>query len=327
MSVARISGLPAGQRGIALLAAILIVAIATVLAASIAFENAMTARRGAATLAFDEGVLVAEAAEALAAYALREDARHSRELDHPAEAWAQPLGPVEIMPGIVLDARLEDLQGRFNLNSLVAPGPDGRMQVDQEAVLALQRLMGMLEIEPKWAQLIADWIDPDVAPEFPDGAEDNVYTGEDPPYRTPNLLITSTTELLALPEFGRERFRKLAPYVTALPQDAQINVCTASGYVLDALIPGGHEEFSVDPERLAEARENGCFPRMSEYRAAFGSDPQAFERIEEKLSERSKYFRLTSIVTIGTAEFALYSLLQREPTGQVRPILRSYVAD
>src|SRR5690606_29518439 len=143
---------------------------------------------------------------------------------------------------------------------------------------------------------------------------------------TPNLPITSTSEALALPEFCRERFLKLAPYVTALPQDAQINVCSASGYVLDALIESGRQEFSVDLERLAETREGRCFPTIDEYRAAFG-DPQSFERVQHRLTEQSKYFRLTSIVTIGTAEFALYSLLQREPTGQVRPILRSYVAD
>ena len=55
--------LPSRQRGIALLVAILLVALGTIIAASIAYENAMTARRGAATFALDESVLIAPATE------------------------------------------------------------------------------------------------------------------------------------------------------------------------------------------------------------------------------------------------------------------------
>src|SRR5438874_5246775 len=63
---------PRGQRGIALLVAILLVALGTIIAAAVAYENAMSARRGAATYAFDQALLIAEGAEALAAYGLRQ---------------------------------------------------------------------------------------------------------------------------------------------------------------------------------------------------------------------------------------------------------------
>src|SRR5690349_20899136 len=107
--------LPRHQRGIALLVAILLVAIRTTVAASIAFQSARAAARGIASLSFEESVLVAQGAEALAAYGLRED---DPKMDSYADSWAQPFGPTEITPGVVLEARLEDLQGRFNLNSL-----------------------------------------------------------------------------------------------------------------------------------------------------------------------------------------------------------------
>ena len=42
------------QRGIALITAILLVALATIMAATIGYENAMTARRGTATFAFEQ---------------------------------------------------------------------------------------------------------------------------------------------------------------------------------------------------------------------------------------------------------------------------------
>ena len=310
------------QRGIALLLAILLVAIATILASAIGYGSAMSARRAAATIAFDEGLLVGQAAEALAAYGLREDLRAGADFDYPGEAWAKPVGPIEIAPGVQLEASLEDLQGRFNLNSLV--GPNGI--TDAEAVLIFQRLLQMVGLEPKWAQLMADWIDSDAEPGFPDGAEDNVYTSQNPPYRTLNALVTSSSELLALPGFGRDRFLKIAPYVTALPQDALINICSAQGFLLDAMIEG-RTEFGSDPARLATQRKSACFPKITDYVAAFGGDTAGYAKINRRISQNSHYFRLTSIVSIGTAQFALYSLLLRESSGQVRPIQRSFVAD
>jgi general secretion pathway protein K len=193
-------------------------------------------------------------------------------------------------------------------------------------VLIFQRLLQMVGLETKWASLMADWIDSDSEPGFPDGAEDNFYTTQDPPYRTPNLLVTSSSELLALPGFGRDRYLKIEPYVTALPQDATINICSASGFVLDAMIEG-RTEFGSDPARLTSARTTACFPKLTDYVAAFGGDTAGFSKVSQRISQNSHYFRLTSIVSIGTAQFALYSLLLRDPSGQVRPIQRSFVAD
>ena len=64
--------MPARQRGIALLVAILLVALGTIIAASIAYENAMTARQRRCGSTLDQSVLVGERPrEALAAYGLR----------------------------------------------------------------------------------------------------------------------------------------------------------------------------------------------------------------------------------------------------------------
>ncbi|HEY8507473.1 MAG TPA: type II secretion system minor pseudopilin GspK [Steroidobacteraceae bacterium] len=313
---------PARQRGVALIAAILLVALGTIVAASIAFNNAMAARRGTSNLSLDQSLLVAEAAEALAAYALREDLRDNPNQDHPHEAWSNRLGPVEVVPGVFLEAIVEDQHGRFNLNSLV--NDDG--SVNGDMVEVFRRLLQKLDIEPTWAQLIADWIDPDIVPLIPDGGEDSLYTAQTPPYRPPNMYITSPSELLALPGFGRERYLKLAPYITALPHTAKLNTCSARGHLLDAMIADNHEEYGGDPEKLAKNREQGCFPTKTQYQASFDAQPDAWQKMEPYLAETSSYFRLTSIVSIGTSEFALYSLLLREQGG-VRPILRSFAAE
>jgi general secretion pathway protein K len=315
---------PSRQRGIALLVAILLVAFGTIIAAAIGYENAMTARRGAANLALDESLLIGQGAEALAAYGLREVQRADKShTTYPGQGWDSPVGPVEVVPGVMLEASLEDLQGRFNLNLLV----DTNGKANPQAFAAFQRLLELLTIEPKWAGYIVDWIDYDQIASIPDGAEDSVYMGQTPPYRTPSTYITSASELLALPGFGHDRYVKLAPYVVALPISAKtINVCTASGFVLDAFL-GGKQEFSLDPEGLAKNRASagGCFPKLTEYQTSF--EPSAFSAVSGLFSMNSNYFRLTSFVTIGSAEFNLYSLLYQDATGTTRTLLRSYTPD
>jgi len=322
---------PANQRGVALLAAILLVALGTILAAGIAFQSAMAARRGAASLSFDESVLVAQGAEALAAYALNQDTNNT---DSQADPWAQPLGPVEITPGVMLAASIEDLQGRFNLNSLIANDGTPTGTVDPDAVLAFQRLLEMVGLEAKWADEIADWIDRDDTPQ-PDGLEDSGTTSQDPPYRVANTFITSTSELLALPGFGRERFLKLAPYVVALPVDAAINVCSASPALLDAMTGPSAEEYTRKTT-LVEDRQKGCSPTLQDYTGVVNTGPdQGKPELVRRLSRfsmQSKYFRLTTFVTIGGSEFTLYSLLKREAAGpsgpaKVRVLQRSFTPD
>jgi general secretion pathway protein K len=311
----------AHQRGIALLVAILLVALGTILAAAIGYENAMTARRGAATYAFDEALLVQQGAEALAAYGLRAAQRSDPQHTYAAQGWGNPLGPLEIVPGVMLTAQVEDMQGRFNLNNLVRE--DGTP--DPVQLAAFEQLLLMLGLEPKWAGFMVDWIDRDIVPSQPDGAEDSFYMGQSPPYRTPNRYITSESELLALPGFGRDRYVRLAPYVTALPYGTKLNICSASAMVLDAYL--GHPDFGSDSTALSgnRANANGCFPTPSEYQAAFQGN--TWGRVSTLLQQTSTYFRLGSVIAIGSTEFNLYSLLLQDPTGAVRPIMRSFTAD
>lgn len=317
---------PSRQRGIALLVAILLVAMGTIIAATIGYENAMAARRSTATFAFDQTLLIAEGGEALAAYGLREVKRATPQTTDLTQAWAKPFGPVEIVPGVMLDLTLEDVSGRFNINRLY---DEQTGKPDAAAVAAFTNLLEILQIEPKWTGYILDWIDPDTQPSTPDGAEDSVYLGQDPPYLVPNKYITSTSELLALPGFGRDRYLKLAPYITALPPDVKLNVCTASGPVLDAFMGGSQRTFSLDADALAKNRAmaGGCFPKMNtDYANAF-ENKAAFTQVQGELKEVSSYFRLTSHITIGSTEFNLYSLLYQEGTGNVRPIQRSFAPD
>ena len=132
-------------------------------------------RRSAKLFALDQAFQIALGAEAWAADFLKRDLQESQ-TDHFGETWARPLAAAADRRRGTVEGRLEDMQGRFNLNNLVFT--DGT--TNAKAVKQLERILAMLEIEPGWATAIADWIDSDTQPGFPDGAEDTVYTGMNP---------------------------------------------------------------------------------------------------------------------------------------------------
>jgi general secretion pathway protein K len=214
---------------------------------------------------------------------------------------------------------MEDMQGQFNLNSLVKA--DGT--ADPAAIETFERLLEKLRLDTRWARLLADWLDADTVPDFQRGAEDGVYIAQTPPYRAANGPISSVSELSALPGFSVAEMRVLAPHVTALPVDVRrINLCTATGPVLDALSTESLDFGAT--EVLAKNRRNGCFPTTEDLRATLTDDE--FRRIETQVAQASNWFRLRTVVSIGTTELTLYSLLERG-AGSPRAVLRSIGTD
>jgi general secretion pathway protein K len=292
------------------------VAIAAVLATAIGFSSAMAARRATTVFGADQSLLAGEGGEAMAAYVLRlsTTGATAQSLDQP---WAQPYGPFELGEGVTLEfAQIEDQQGKYNINNLASNGASDTIEREK-----FERLLQLLGLETKWAGILADWIDADTTPNSPDGAEDSVYLTQTPPYRTANMPVTSISELLVMPGFGRDRYNRLAPYISALPPGNSINICTASGPLLDAL--SGNNEYSGDASILANLRKEnkGCFPVLAVFTS--GATKQAQAGLPGRIGTSSQYFRLRSIITIGTARFTLYSLLYNRD-GPVRPILRTF---
>jgi general secretion pathway protein K len=314
------------QRGVALIIALILVALATILATKLTFDGYIERRRAVGILAAEQAIQFGLGAEALAADGLVQTAQSGGQQFNLAQAWAQPTVPMPITPQDdpegepigTIQGSLEDMQGRFNLNSLARLGPDGKE--DPTVLEQFQRLLVSIGLEPKWAGIARDWIDADNLPGDPDGAEDAVYTMQTPPYLTGNWPMTSPTELMALPGFGADRYRKLAPYVTALPTAiAPINICTAPAVVLMSLAPNLNGEYT--DQVLTSGRKTGCFPDMATFRNIVGGTQAA--ALNGRIAVTSSYFRLTTHVTLGTSEFTLYSLLKLG-TGKVTPLLRSF---
>jgi general secretion pathway protein K len=317
---------PRRQRGIALLTAIVLVSLATILAVSIAFGTALTARRSASTFTVEQGLEVGRFAEAVAAELLADDARKSTgpsAEDTPRDTWAQNYPATEVAPDVTLEAQLLDDSGKFNLNSLV----DAQGQPDKASIAIFERLLEAVDVDKRLAQYVVDWIDPEQTTSG--GAEDDTYTRLQPGYRTPDGWITSVSELMALPELGREKYLQLLPYVTALPPSSRtINVCFAGDRLLDAVegaLTGSAVQTNTrSPQALVQGRAGtGCFPSIAALTTnttLVGADKTA---MIAKLSTQSTYFRLQTRVSIGTTRFALYSLLERQGP-QVSLVYRTF---
>jgi general secretion pathway protein K len=320
------------QRGVALIIALVLVALATILATKMTFAGFLERRRAIGVMAAEQAMQFGLGAEALAADALAQDAQTSGQQTTLAGPWAQPTPPLPITPADdpegepigTMQGQLDDMQGLFNLNNLarvVAGAATALPTQDPQPLEQFQRLLVLVGLEPKWAAIARDWIDPDDIPGTPDGAEDQVYTSQMPPYRTGNWPMMSPSELMNLPGFGADRYRKIAPYVTALPSSTvPINICTAPAVVLESLAENLNGEYT--PEVLASERRNGCFPDLNSFRAIVG--PQNLAAINGRYGQTSQYFRLTTHITLGTTEFTLYSLLLRGNGGKITPLLRSF---
>ena len=297
------------NRGVALITALLITALASLVAANLAWDNALDVRRTMVLLNNDQAVQVALGAESWVVGILHQDLEES-DIDHLGEIWAIQLPGFPIEGGDVTGTII-DLQGRFNVNNLI----DDNGEVEKKSLERFRRLLQALEIDPRFAGLAADWMDRDAEASFPDGAEDSIYTSILPPYRSANQSLTSASELAALEGMDRQSFRILRPHITALPGRTNVNVNTATGAVLQSL----DENMSAsDVEGLISERESAGF---ADIQTAFSSlvPPDVLNTLEDK----TNYFQLKVVVRIDTVRVTLYSLLQRGPQGNVTPILRS----
>src|SRR5882762_4080156 len=101
-----------GEQGVALLTAIILVALAAIVATAIVWQSALSARRAIAVFTVAQSLALAEGAEAMAGYALRDNRQKNPQIVAPNQTWAMPYGPIEIDHGAVLEAYLEDESGK-----------------------------------------------------------------------------------------------------------------------------------------------------------------------------------------------------------------------
>lgn len=300
------------QSGVALITALLITAIATVAAAAMASRQQLDIRRTANLLESDQGYLFALGVETWAREILTRD-RRDNQIDHPEEDWATILPPIEVEGGLVA-GRIEDMQGRFNLNNLI----DDEGAPSEEDIQRFGMLLNTLGLDRSLAEPVVDWMDEDVDPRFPDGAEDDYYIGQEPGYRTSNSPMTSPSELLLVRGITPEAYAKLAPHIQALPARTTINVNTATVPVLRSLIQGLTES---EAEQLVEDRGKEGYQSVQE----FLDHPLVKDRQPPAgaIDISTEYFMVTANTRFGRDTTRLHTLVARGVDGSVRVMSRS----
>ena len=212
--------IPRRERGAALLAVLLLVAVTGAIAAA-AMEKLSLSRAAAANaVAIDQARAYAWAVEQLAIVAVDDMIVRNPDRTTLAGGWNGAVRRVALPQGGVAEVRVRDGGNCFNVNSVVAGDPRARLTRRDSGVMefaGLMRALGIPENEARRiAEAAADWVDSDSAP-GPAGAEDAAYAGGPNPYRTANTLFADVGELGALAGMRPEIMARLRPWLCALP--------------------------------------------------------------------------------------------------------------
>lgn len=293
------------ERGVALIMAVLVVALAVVLVAALLDRGEAARARTRNALRAEQGWQLMLGLEGWAASALRKDLEDTGPVDSRDDLWAQPLPPLDL-PQARIHGRLRELGGCFNLNALHASGQD-----DLQAVARFERLLRVLKLDPAIADQARDWIDSDGNPNA-SGAEDMALLLRRPSYRAANRPFVHVSELRLLPAVDGDSYASLLPHVCALPPGTPMNLNTAS---IELWMSLGDEIGVRHAQRLARDGRAHYRDKEGDLRQEFldlGLTPLA---PDPGLGLSSSYFVVEAEIVADGVPFVYSSLLQRRPEG------------
>jgi len=276
----------------------LIVALASIAATSMLKQQHIDIRRAENMVRGDQLSLYIQAGENWARTVLTRD-KFENEYDSLAEDWAKLDEPLSLKDGRI-QVKVEDLQGRYNLNNLL----DEEGRLSKPDLQQFQNLLVVLELDVELATAILDWIDADVNPGLPAGAEDQDYLRLEKPYRAANAPFVSSSELLLVKGISREVFDKLEPYVTTLPLRGEVNVNTATPAVLAAMISGMTLDEATS---LVDGRPDKGYQDI----ATFRGEQALSGREITGIGVSSRFFLVQVNVELGRYNAARQSILAR----------------
>jgi general secretion pathway protein K len=292
-------------RGVALLAAVLVVALATILIAGLLDRaglgqaRALQSTRAAQAQAYQQGL------ELWAARILRDD-RANDGVDSRTDAWAQMLPPITVPEGLIT-GRLRDLDGCLNLNALWHAGGEQPLEINR-----FERLLTLLELDPGLLDAIVDWLDDDDRSRRGGGAEDAAYAALDPPRRAGNGPFVHVSELRAVIGIEPAIYQALLPHVCARPDPSgPLNINTASALVLRSLHRG------IDAALAQRLHSDGRarFQSVDAFAQAL-QEANIIEPLDgqgQGLGVASRWFVAEAQIVLGEVPVNLYSLLERRP--------------
>ena len=259
------------ERGAALLAVLLLVAVTGAIAAAMVEDLRLSRSVAVNATARDQGRLFAEGVEQLALLTIDDRVQQNPERTTLAGGWNGATRNVQLPGGGSADITVRDGANCFNLNSVV-DGQPGRPFVRRPSGVAeFIGLMMALEVSEadarRIAEAAADWADSDTVA-GPGGAEDEAYAGGPAPYRTGNTLFADPGEVRALSGMTPAIYARLRPWLCAMPTSdlSPLNINTLGveqAPLLAMLAPG---QLSVDrASRVLAQRPFGGWGNQVEF--------------------------------------------------------------
>ena len=297
------------QRGIALLTILVMVALATILAATIAKRQTNTAENTGYLMRQDQSLLYAKSAEAFFSELLIQDSDNGSSIDHLQENWAKPMPAFPVEDGFI-SGRLLDESGKFNLNNLLKA--DG--SVDDSARRWFEKLLQRVGLPAELSQAVIDWQDADDETTGAMGAESNYYQGLDPSYLASNTRFHQVEELKLVRGFEGKNYDLIAPYVTALPEATKINMNTAAPLLLASIDPKLDVK-TLEQELKAKQAELAYFNSVEDLwklNAFSGIEPQNKTDAAAWLDSKSNYFTAQIEVVLSERKRQFSSAMMRK---------------
>jgi general secretion pathway protein K len=234
------------ERGAALLAVLLLVAVTGAIAASMVESLRLSRSVAVNASARDQGRLFADGVEQLALLTIDDRVLQSPERTTLAGNWNGATRTVQLPGGGSADVTVRDGSNCFNINSVVDGQPGRPLVRRASGVSQFMGLMIALQVPEQDARRIAeaaaDWADSDTVT-GPAGAEDEAYAAGPAPYRTGNTLFADPGEVRALAGMTPDIYARIRPWLCALPVNdlSPLNINTLSveqAPLLAMLAPG-----------------------------------------------------------------------------------------
>jgi general secretion pathway protein K len=295
-----------GNRGSALLLAMVIVALVTTLAASMLWQQWRAVQVESAERSRTQAAWILAGALDWSRLILREDGRSDRSggrppVDHLGEPWATPLAEARLSsflaadrddnadggPEAFLSGRIVDAQSRYNLRNLVV---DGKLQVDE--VQKLARLCDAAGVAPAVGTLVARGLE----------ASWRSAAGGDDEADVP--LPVQRFEHLSRLGLDAATLQALRPVMGVLPKPTLLNLNTASREVLAAVL--GVDRGTA--ERLVQARQAQPFDSLEKARALLGPE---FPIDKRGVAVATSFFEVSGRLRLDERVVEEHSLVER----------------
>ncbi|QUM91038.1 type II secretion system minor pseudopilin GspK [Moritella sp. 36] len=257
------------QRGIALLTVLLILAVMVIIASNMSSRLQLELRRTSNIMTHQQALWYAYGAEALVEKGLKQALKDDDTINLD-QYWATEGMMYPVENGLI-GGQVFDMQACFNVNAVT--GEDDKNGQAPLKVRLFRNLLEQLDLEVYDAEQLSDalrdWIDTDTNVVSSYGVEDAYYESLDYPYQAGNQRLINVSELRAIKGFNQAVYRKVRPYLCALPTaDLKINVNTIvidKPEILAGLFAG---QLSLDVAKtILEERPNGGWKTKADFLA------------------------------------------------------------